>query len=339
MFRREPVFHAQAAHAGPLRDLAGEPVIGVEVAHDPAAAVQQNGRRRRRGGAGIIETQTPLPGRQGDDALLDMRHRGRAGIEIERQARIDPAQFRDRRLDWLGVAIIGIVVGFGGGLLRDLLLNVELAPLQSNWYVAVATGAALLGMWLERVLSKLSRVITALDALTIGLFGAIGTTKALSLGLPPVAAVFVGVLAAVGGSILRDVLLNLPIALMHVGSLYALAAAGGAFAIALLLEVEVTVFIAAGVGVVLTFAIRILSVLFGWSLPEQRAITRLPRLPALPRRGRRADEEAVGERGRTVTTSTGVIHLRPTTSAIPVVGATPRVRRRSPIPGASQRRG
>lgn len=255
------------------------------------------------------------------------------------------AQFRDRRLDWLGVAIIGIVVGFGGGLLRDLLLNVELAPLQSNWYVAVATGAALLGMLLERVLSKLSRIITALDALTIGLFGAIGTTKALSLGLPPVAAVFVGVLAAVGGSILRDVLLTLPIALMHVGSLYALAAAGGAVAIAGLLEFGVDVFVAAGIGVALTFAIRILSVLFGWSLPEQRAITRLPKLPPLPAMpGRRRQSATVeAERGRVVTTATGVIHLHATTAAIPVVSdapdAEPRVRRRSPIPGASRARG
>lgn len=255
------------------------------------------------------------------------------------QGALFAAQFRDRRLDWLGVAIIGIVVGFGGGLLRDLLLDVPLAPLQSNWYVVVATGAALLGMLLERVFSRLGRLITVLDALTIGLFGAIGTTKALALGIPEVAAVFVGVLAAVGGSILRDLLLTMPIALMHVGSLYAVAAAAGSGLIAVLLALGTPVFAAAVAGVALTFGVRIASVLFGWSLPEQRAITRLPRLPALPRRGRRADEEAAGERGRTVTTSTGVIHLRPTTSAIPVVGATPRVRRRSPIPGASQRRG
>jgi len=261
------------------------------------------------------------------------------------QGALFAAQFRDRRLDWLGVAIIGIVVGFGGGLLRDLLLNVELAPLQSNWYVAVATGAALLGMLLERVLSKLSKLITALDALTIGLFGAIGTTKALAFGLPPVAAVFVGVLAAVGGSILRDVLLNLPIALMHVGSLYALAAAGGAVAIAVLLEFGVDVFVAAAVGVVITFIVRILSVLFGWSLPEQRAITRLPKLPPLPALPmglrRRQSPTVEAERGRTVTTATGVIHLHATTAAIPVVGdsETPvRVRRRSPIPGASRSR-
>lgn len=248
------------------------------------------------------------------------------------QGALYAAQFRDRRLDWLGVAIIGIAVGFGGGLLRDLLLNVPLAPLQSNWYVVVATGAALLGMLLERVFTKLSQVITALDALTIGLFGAIGTTKALAFGLPPVAAVFVGVLAAVGGSILRDLLLTMPIALMHVGSLYALAAASGATVLTVLLAFEVDVFVAATVGVIITFIVRMLSVLFGWSLPEQRSITRLPKLPAIPR-PRLA-------RARTVTTATGVIHLHPTTAALPVVSPTsePVVRRRSPIPGASRAR-
>jgi uncharacterized membrane protein YeiH len=204
------------------------------------------------------------------------------------QGALFAAQFRDRRLDWLGVAIIGIVVGFGGGLLRDLLLNAPLAPLQSNWYVIVATGAALLGMLLERVFSRLHAFITGLDALTIGLFGAIGTTKALALGLPEVAAVFVGVLAAVGGSILRDVLLNLPIALMHVGSLYAVAAAAGSTAIAVMLAFDTPVFIAATIGVALTFIVRIASVLFGWSLPEQRRIERLPRIPTPVRTPRRS---------------------------------------------------
>ena len=211
------------------------------------------------------------------------RHRRTAGRAVRRSV-------RDRRLDWLGVAIIGIVVGFGGGLVRDLLLDVPLAPLQSNWYVIVATGAALLGMLLERVFSRLNRFITVLDALTIGLFGAIGTTKALALGLPEVAAVFVGVLAAVGGSILRDLLLNLPIALMHVGSLYAVAAAAGSGAIAVLLALDVDVFVAGAVGVAITFGVRIASVLFGWSLPEQRSIERLPRLPrpGRPPRGPRS---------------------------------------------------
>lgn len=188
------------------------------------------------------------------------------------QGALFAAQFRDRRLDWLGVAIIGIATGFGGGLLRDLLLDVPLAPLQSNWYLLVATAAALIGMLLERLFHRLRHVITGLDALTIGLFGAIGTTKAISLGLPPVPAIFVGVLSAVGGSILRDVLLTIPIAIMQVGSLYAVAAFAGAATLVVLSAFGANVLLAAIACVAVTFGVRVLAVLFRWSLPEQRPL-------------------------------------------------------------------
>lgn len=191
------------------------------------------------------------------------------------------AQFRDRRLDLFGVAIIGIVVGFGGGLIRDVLLSELPAALTTNWYLIVATGAALIGMLLERVFSKLGVLITVLDALTIGLYGAIGTTKALALGVPVVPAVFVGALSAVGGSILRDLLLNLPIAVMHVGSLYAVAAVVGSAGLVALQAIGTPIFLAAIAGVALTFGVRILAVLFNWSLPEQ---TRLEKIPRLARR-------------------------------------------------------
>lgn len=188
------------------------------------------------------------------------------------QGALFAAQFRDRRLDWLGVAIIGIATGFGGGLLRDLLLNTPLAPLQSNWYLLVATAAALIGMLLQRLFHRLRHVITVLDALTIGLFAAIGTTKALALGLPPVPAVFVGVLSAVGGSILRDLLLAVPIAIMQVGSLYAVAAFAGTATLVILVALGVNVLAAAIVCVVVTFGVRVLAVLLKWTLPEQRPL-------------------------------------------------------------------
>ncbi len=192
------------------------------------------------------------------------------------QGALFAAQFRDRKLDLLGVAIIGIATGFGGGIIRDVLLSEIPAALTSNWYLIVATGAALLGMLLERLISRMGPLVNVLDALTIGLFGAIGTTKALSAGLPEVPSIFVGVLSAVGGSILRDLLLNLPIALMHVGSLYAIAAFAGTTALVVMLEFAVPVFIAASICVLITVGVRVLAVLFDWSLPEQRAITKVP---------------------------------------------------------------
>lgn len=193
------------------------------------------------------------------------------------QGALFAAGFRDRRLDWLGVAIIGIATGFGGGLLRDLLLSEVPAALRSNWYVPVATVAAILGMLLERLFRRLGTLITVLDAITIGLFGAIGTTKALALGLPPVPAVFVGALSAVGGSILRDLLLTMPIALMQVGSLYAIAAVAGSVVLVALVALGANVTIAAVACVAVTFGVRVLAVAFHWSLPEQRRIEWRPR--------------------------------------------------------------
>lgn len=179
-----------------------------------------------------------------------------------------------RRLDFLGVAIIGIVMGMGGGLIRDLLLNTTPVTLQSNWYLLTATAAALVGMLLAGLFQRLNAVIVGLDAVVIGLFGAFGTSKALALGLPAVPAVFVGVCAAVGGGILRDVLMGLPTAIMHVGSLYAVAAGAGCATLAICNEFGVSLVISAIAGVVVTTIIRLLAVILDISLPEQRMLYR-----------------------------------------------------------------
>jgi uncharacterized membrane protein YeiH len=179
-----------------------------------------------------------------------------------------------RRLDLLGVVIIGILIGMGGGLIRDLLLGVPPATLQSNWYLLTAAGAALVGMLLAGVLSRVSWLIIGLDAVVIGMFGAFGTSKSLTLGLPVVPAIFVGVCAAVGGSVLRDVIMGLPVAVMHVGSLYAVAAGGGCLALVGLQRLGLPIVWAAAACIAITAAIRVMSVVFDVSLPEQRALAR-----------------------------------------------------------------
>ncbi|GAA1791709.1 MULTISPECIES: trimeric intracellular cation channel family protein [Leucobacter] len=180
-----------------------------------------------------------------------------------------------KRIDLLGVAIIGIASGIGGGFLRDILLGVTPAAFSINWYLIVATGAAFIGMLLPRLFERVDPVITVLDALSIGMFGAIGTTKALSLDMPVVPALFIGTVSAVGGGVLRDLMLNIPIALMHVGSLYAVASLVGVGVLVVLLAFGVPVVIAGIACVAVTAVLRLLAVRFGWSLPEQRALSRL----------------------------------------------------------------
>lgn len=179
-----------------------------------------------------------------------------------------------RRLDLLGVAIIGILVGMGGGLIRDTLLSVAPVTLLSNWYLITAVGAALLGMLLAGLLHRINGLIIGLDAIVIGLFGAFGTSKALALGVPVVPAIFIGICSAVGGSVLRDVIMGLPVSIMHVGSLYAVAAGAGCAVLAGASALGMPVVPAAIIGIVVTAVIRVLAVVFDVSLPEQRRLYR-----------------------------------------------------------------
>jgi uncharacterized membrane protein YeiH len=218
------------------------------------------------------------------------------------------AGFRDRRIDLFGVAVIGVVTGLGGGALRDILLGVPLTMLGTDWYLPVAIAAALVGMLLDRVFHRIDWMITALDALTIGLFCAIGTTKALAVGVPAVPAMFVGVIAAVGGGVLRDILLNTRIGVMHVGSLYAVAAGVGAVVLVVSEHLGAPAAAASIACVVVTVAVRLLAVRFGWSLPEQRALSlRRPRF-GMPRLRRVSSPAAVPTRTGGVTTRTTPIY-------------------------------
>lgn len=180
----------------------------------------------------------------------------------------------ERRLDWLGVAIIGIMIGMGGGLIRDLLIGQPPSTLQSNWYLITATGAALFGMLLAGVFNRINLIIVGLDAVVIGMFGAFGVSKAIGVGTPAIPAIFIGVCAAVGGGVLRDVLMGLPVAVMHVGSLYAVAAGAGCTAILVMHTFGVSVTVAAVMGIIVTAIIRVLAVIYDISLPEQRRLYR-----------------------------------------------------------------
>lgn len=177
----------------------------------------------------------------------------------------------DERLDLFGVGLVGTATALGGAFLRDTLLNVPPAVLSNNWYLPVAAAAALAGMALERLIKRLDLVWALLDALTIGLYAAIGMTKSLGAGLPLLPASFVGCAAAVGGSALRDILLGAQVAMLRVGSLYAIAAAAGTIALAIAIGLGANVAVSASICVAVTAIVRMGSLRYGWSLPAQRA--------------------------------------------------------------------
>lgn len=192
------------------------------------------------------------------------------------QGALFAAGHRDRRIDVLGVLVIGLAVALGGSLLRDVVLNQPPVVIWMNGYLLVAAASAFLGMVLQPLLARADPLITVLDAVVMGLFAAIAASKALSLGVGEVGAVVVGVIGAIGGGMLRDVILNLPISFLHVGTLYAVAAAAGAGSLVVLAAYGIPVLIAGVVCVAVTTAVRIAAVIFGWTFPEQRSARKTP---------------------------------------------------------------
>ncbi|MBG6098433.1 trimeric intracellular cation channel family protein [Nocardioides luteus] len=179
---------------------------------------------------------------------------------------------RHRRIDVLGVVVIGLSVSLGGSLLRDILLDQPPVVIWSNSYLLVAGASAVVGMLVQPLLARADWTLTALDAVVMGLFGAIGASKALSLGAGEAGALVVGVVGAIGGGMLRDVILSLPFSFLQVGTLYAVAAATGAGILIVLVGVGTPVAVAGPVCVIVTATVRLVAVRFEWRFPEQRPL-------------------------------------------------------------------
>ncbi|WP_127795018.1 trimeric intracellular cation channel family protein [Agromyces sp. LHK192] len=190
------------------------------------------------------------------------------------QGALFAADTRHRRIDVLGVLVIGLIVALGGSLLRDVVLNQPPVVIWMNWYLVVAGGSALIGMTLQPLIAHAGWLITLLDAVVMGLFGAIGATKALSLGVGEVGALVVGVVGAIGGGMLRDIVLSIPVSFLRVGTLYAVAAGSGVGVLVLLVEFGVAVLIASTICVAVTTVVRVAAVVFDWKFPEQRSLHR-----------------------------------------------------------------
>ncbi|GLY50832.1 TRIC cation channel family protein [Lentzea sp. NBRC 102530] len=179
---------------------------------------------------------------------------------------------RHRRIDVLGVVVIGLAVSLGGSLLRDIVLNQPPVVIWKNSYLVVAGASAVLGMAVQPLLARVDWLITGLDAVVMGLFGAIGASKALSLGAGEAGALVAGVIGAIGGGMLRDVILSLPISFLQVGTLYAVAAGAGAGMLVVLVRLGTPILIAGLVCVLVTTVLRLVAIRFGWTFPEQRAL-------------------------------------------------------------------
>lgn len=112
---------------------------------------------------------------------------------------------RAMRFDAVGFAILAIVSALGGGMIRDTLLNTVPIALTDPFYLVTALGGAAVA-FLWKFDSRWSgRVILLADGLVLGCWSATGASKALALGFGFMPALMLGMVTAIGGSMIRDV--------------------------------------------------------------------------------------------------------------------------------------
>jgi uncharacterized membrane protein YeiH len=178
-----------------------------------------------------------------------------------------------KKLDLVGMAMVSGLAAFGGGTLRDVLLDRRPFFWVENeiwvWILILICVGALLFMR-SRHLEPTARAMQWPDAIGLGAFTAGGTQLALSAGLPAVISVIMGVLTAIFGGVLRDIVVNeIPKAFSdHIP--YAVIAFTGGWVVVGLGALNVEAFIAVAVGAVFTIALRVAALLFGWRLPTWR---------------------------------------------------------------------
>src|SRR3954449_2537947 len=132
------------------------------------------------------------------------------------------------RLDLFGVLVLSFAAGNSGGIARDVMMGAVPPAAMSDWrYVAVSILAGLLMFFWHRAISRLRSPVMVFDAAGLALFAVSGASKALAFHAGPVAAVLLGMLTAVGGGIVRDVLVREIPAVLQT-ELYAVAALLGA---------------------------------------------------------------------------------------------------------------
>ena len=112
-----------------------------------------------------------------------------------------------RKFDIFGVTVLGCCVGVGGGMIRDAIIGATpVAALGNEWYLIICVAVALTTYASAKYWFHWRSIIQIADALGLGVFTAIGAIKGDAYDLGVVGIMLCGVLTAIGGGMIRDVL-------------------------------------------------------------------------------------------------------------------------------------
>ena len=183
---------------------------------------------------------------------------------------------RAHKLDLVGAVALAVVCGLGGGLLRDMTLqvgNVYILNQPMALPLSIATAAII--YIFPAIVDKPEKLIPLLDIISVGIYAATGADKALVYGFAPVVCIMMGFFTAVGGGMLRDGFMGVVPGIFQRTNFYAIAAiAGSASYVCLVMSGLVSNITALIVCVAVTMGLRWLSLRFDIKSPTEEDIAR-----------------------------------------------------------------
>lgn len=178
-----------------------------------------------------------------------------------------------KRFDAVGVCVVAFVSAFGGGTLRDLLLDQRpffwVRHVEFVWGILALSLAAMVFMRQHHI-QPTERAMQWPDTIGLGLFAAVGTDLASALGMPALVAVMMGVTTGVFGGVLRDVVCNEIPQAFRDHRPYALCAFAGGWVDLALRQVAAPEWLPVLACVAVTAGLRALAVWRNWELPAWR---------------------------------------------------------------------
>ena len=172
----------------------------------------------------------------------------------------------DRGLDYGGIALVAIVASVSGGTLRNIFLGLKPILITDPWVIGSIVAAVAITLSVRRV-TKIGKALLIMDTFGLAIATGSGVQLAHNLNSPWYATIILGVITAVTGGLLRDVLCQLEPVLLHretigTSSLF------GAIAFVILIALNVDTSVSTIIGGVVVALVRMLSIQFDLNLPK-----------------------------------------------------------------------
>lgn len=171
-----------------------------------------------------------------------------------------------KKYDFSGVLIMAFIAGAGGAIIRDGIFLNQVSLIIEHWqYLVAILLAAMITPLFINYIKKIIPIFVAIDALGLGMFGIISAQMAINSNLNILAAIFIGLVGAISGGFLRDIVTKNEPLLLKPGQYYFTAVLIGIM-IFIFLNVYfgINAQFSAIIGILFTFTLRILSYKLNW---------------------------------------------------------------------------